>query len=63
MILRAHSDELVIISQDPMDVEYLESFFEGSVKFKKESDFERCGFHKTDKREVQVTFTKVGDGK
>lgn len=64
MILRVNTaDKLMIISEDPMDAEFLESFFEDSLQIEKESDFIHRGFHKTSERSVCVTFTKQKDGK
>lgn len=61
MILKINTDEMEIISEDPMDAEYLESVFRDSVHIKKKSSFLCCGFHVTKERNVSVKFTKSSE--
>ena len=58
MILRVRDDEIVIISEDSMDVKYLESLFEDSVYFVKELNFRPRGFSVTDERVISVKIVK-----
>lgn len=62
MILEADADKLTITSEDPVEAEYLKSFFGDLVRVRKESNFVRNGFHKTNKRSVCVTLTKQEGG-
>lgn len=63
MILRAEADKLTIISEDSMDVKYLESLFEDLIQIKKESNFVCNGFHETSEQRVCVTLVKQEEKK
>ena len=58
MISEIKDNELIIMSEDPMDAQYLEYLFADSVHITKESDRVPKGFHMTDERCVRIKFTK-----
>ena len=62
MLIEINEGELVIISEDAMDVAYLETLFnlEGqTIRIVKEINFVYCGFRVTDQREVRIKLTKA----
>jgi len=61
MNLKLNDDGLVIISDDQMDVKYLEYLFANGVEIKFSSDLIRNGFHETTMRRVRVNITKDND--
>ncbi len=58
MILRVNNNELIIVSEDPMDAKYLESLFEGSIQVVREYVPVYRGFHITDGQIIRIKLTK-----
>jgi len=58
MLAEIHHNELVIISEDATDVEYLENLFANDMRIIKDFSFIRQGFHVTNMPHVEVTIKK-----
>ncbi len=58
MILRVNNNELILVSEDPMDAKYLESLFEGSIQVVKEIVPICRGFCITDDQIIRIKLTK-----
>ena len=58
MICEFLQDVLIITSEDVVDAKYLEALFEDSIRFIRETNFIRRGFHVTDERSIRITIKK-----